>query len=403
MQRTTQLIQSLPHPTTVLALMFALISGVTAYQGVSLLRDNNFIAVIFAIAVQGSVFATESLLVANLSTSKPEKSVVFLFTVFLGFLFIGSSLNAMLFFHIQGAAVAARNSRAASSDIWSKSRESLETFRLTLQQSLQSRNAENQAAVATENQKIMAERLAGKIADVSGRERLRVEKKELDRLAAIAATMSSLPLTTPETKPEAETQLAHAYRAASDAFAALPESARKNLRAPHPLPTQEQATDFLDLFMTESGKRTSTACLAWALGMVTECLPFIILLVGMPGIPWALRIRNRRQKAAAIARELFRAHPSPEKLGTLPFRIEQLSLSGTLELVEESNAFTADELEPSLRALEDSIEKTNGHRVQVIGLRNHSGTVVRSGVALRPQLGGQPLQLEVVTVGSGSQ
>ncbi len=100
-----KLLKNLPQPTTVLALLFALISGVTAFQGVSLLRDNYFVSIIFAIAVQGSVFATETLLVANLSTSKPEKSVIFLFSVFLGFLFIDSSLNAMLFFHIQGLAL----------------------------------------------------------------------------------------------------------------------------------------------------------------------------------------------------------------------------------------------------------------------------------------------------------
>ncbi len=272
-----------------------------------------------------------------------------------------------------------------------------------MQQSLQSRNTDNQAAIAIENQKIMASRLAGESPDISGRERLRAEKKDLDRAAARAATLNSLSLAPPEARPEAERQLAEAYRATSDLFVALPESARKNLPALHPLAIEEPTTDFLDLFMTESAKRTSTACLAWALGSVTECLPFIILLVGMPGIPWALRIRSRKQKAAAIVRELFRTHPAPEKLGTLPFLIDQLSLSGTLELVEESDAFTADELAPSLRALEESIEKTNGHRVQVIGLRNHVGTAVRSGVALRPQLAGQPLHLEVVTGGSGAQ
>src|SRR5947209_7618101 len=132
MNSAMKLFSNLPQPTTLLAFLFVMISGVTAFQGVSLLRDNYFVSIVFAIAVQGSVFATESLLVANLSTSKPEKSVIFLFGVFLGFLFIGSSLNAMLFFHIQGASVASRNARSASADLWSKSRRDLETFRMTL-------------------------------------------------------------------------------------------------------------------------------------------------------------------------------------------------------------------------------------------------------------------------------
>jgi hypothetical protein len=396
-----KMLRNLPRATTALALLFALISGITAFQGVSLLRDNAFVAAVFALAVQGSVFVTENLLVTNLSTAKPEKSVIFLFVVFLGFLFIGSSLNAMLFFHVQGTAVASRNAKTASADVWTKSRQDLETFRLTLQQNLQVQGAENLLAITTESQKIATARLAGLTPDLSLRDRLRAQRKELDRAAVAAKIMGSLSLAAPEPRADAEKRLAQAFREASDIFASVPEPVRKGLPTLHPLPMQEPATDFLDLFMTESGKRSGTACLAWGLGAGTECLPFIILLVGMPGIPWALRIRSRKQKCAGIVRELFRAHSDPEKMGALSFRIEQLSLSGTFELVEASAEFTADELEPSLRALEESVEKTAGQRIQIIGLRNSSGIAIRSGVPLRQQLSGQPLYLEVLTDGSG--
>jgi hypothetical protein len=390
-----------PRPTTLLALLFVLISAVTAFQGVSLLRDNYFVAAIFALAVQGSVFATENLLVANLSAAKPEKSVVFLFVVFLFFLFIGTGLNALLFFHVQGSMVAARNVRTASSELWAKSRTELETFRLAAQESIQKSAAETQAAITNENQKIATDRLAGLAPDISGRERLRSEKKDLDRAAAAAKAMDSIALTAPESRADADKQLTQAFRQANDVFAAMPEPARKDLAPVRSITVREPTTDFMGLFLEESSKRTPTAQLAWSLGAGTESLPFIILLVGMPGIPWAMRIRSRKQKVASLARELFRSSPALEKLGALPFRIEQLSLSGALDLVEESDAFTSDHLDLSLKALETTIEKTTGDRVQIIGLRDYRGKAIRPGEPLRPQLAEKPLYIDVVSVGSG--